>query len=134
MPTTTFASVVLYVPKDAKAVLDFYVKAFDLKMRHYDPAFDFGELDTGTTSIAVAAHSAGRFMAGDKYAPTEDGYPKNVELAFLTKDVDAAYQRAVESGCTPLCSPKVMPWGQSVAYVRSIEGTLVGLLSPIVTS
>ena len=27
--------------------------------------------------------------------------------------------------------PKVMPWGQTVADVRSVEGTLIGLCTPM---
>jgi lactoylglutathione lyase len=124
-----FASVVIYVPDDAKSVLDFYVKAFGLKIKQYDEEFDFGELDTGFTTIAVARHSAGEFMIGEKYFSEADGFPKNIELAFFTEDVALAYTTAIENGCEGLCQPKTMSWGQTVAYVKSIEGTIVGLVS-----
>ncbi|WFB35246.1 VOC family protein [Kiritimatiellota bacterium B12222] len=123
------ASIVIYVPGNAKEILDFYVAAFDLKLKHYDESFDFGELDTGETTIAVANHSAGKFMVGDGYEQEADGFPKNTELAFIADDVGMAYSMAVKNGCIGLCPPKDMPWGQTVAYVKSIEGTLVGLLS-----
>lgn len=124
-----FASTVIYVPGSAKEVLDFYVAAFSLTLKHYDAAVDFGELATGECTIAVANHSAGEFMVGEMYSKSGDGFPKNIELAFVTDDVEASYDIAVEKGCDGLCQPKVMPWGQTVAYVRSIEGTLVGLVS-----
>jgi uncharacterized glyoxalase superfamily protein PhnB len=124
-----FASTVIYVPVDAKEVLDSYVHAFGLKIKHYDEQFNFGELDTGDTTIAVADHSAGEFMIGKNYAPQSDGFPKNVEIAFFTDDVNQSYVAAIENGCGGLCEPKTMPWGQTVAYVKSIEGTIVGLIS-----
>lgn len=129
-----FASVVIYVPGSAREVLDFYVNAFGLTLKHYDESFDFGELDTGDATIAVANHSAGKFMVGAAYECEADGLPKNTELAFTTDDVDSAYRVAIENGCTGLCPPKEMPWRQTVAYVKSIEGTLIGLLSKIPTT
>lgn len=125
-----FGSVVIYVPDDPKKYLDFYCQAFGFSLRHYDETSGFGEIETGDTSIAFASHAAGEFMVGETYAPTGDGFPKNAEIAFLTENVPAAFNRAVGSGCTPLCRPKDMPWGQTVAYVRSLEGTLIGLLTP----
>lgn len=131
MPELQLGSVVIYVPQNAKKILDFYIQAFGVKLRHYDANFDFGELETGTTSIAICTHAAGQFMVGEKYEEFGDGYPKNTELAFLTKDVASAFVRAVEAGCVSVSPPKSMPWGQTVAYVRSIEGTLVGFLTPM---
>ena len=122
-----FASTVIYVPDNAKAVLDFYERAFGLDIKFYDPELDFGELDTGETTIAIAPHSTGKVMVGDSYAAESDGFPKNVELAFFSDDVEKAYATAIEHGCVSLCEPKVTPWGHTVAYVKSVEGTLVCL-------
>lgn len=52
-------------------------------------------------------------------------------LAFVTDDVQAAYQNAVDCGASPIRGPVEKPWGQAVAYVRSIEGTLIELCSPM---
>lgn len=65
------------------------------------------------------------------YAKPADGQVAATEIAFYTSDVDGAYRRAVEAGAVPLAAPKAMPWGQTVAYVRSIEGTFVGICSPL---
>jgi lactoylglutathione lyase len=126
----TLGAAVIYVDEGAKAVLDFYTQAFGLTLRFYDATFDFGELETGASAVAVASHRAGAFMVGERYPPVSHPHPVNVELALLTTDVPAAFNRAVAAGCLPLCEPKIMPWGQTVAYVTSIEGTLVGLLTP----
>jgi lactoylglutathione lyase len=130
LPTIKFGAAVIYVPEGAKAVLDFYTQAFGLALRFYDESFDFGELETGDCAIAIASHRAGAFMVGSSYPPPSHDRPVNVEIALLSEDVPAAFARAVAAGCVPLCEPKTMPWGQTVAYVTSIEGTLVGLLTP----
>ncbi|MBD2777833.1 VOC family protein [Iningainema tapete] len=130
MSDIKFGAAVIYVPEGAKDVLDFYSRAFGLSILSYDPTYDFGELDTGESKIAIASHVAGEFMVGEKYPQSGNVRPVNVEIALLTSDVPAAFVRAVNAGCTPLCEPKTMPWGQTVAYVTSIEGTLVGLLTP----
>jgi lactoylglutathione lyase len=115
MTETQFGATVIYVPQRAKEILDFYTRAFGLSIRFYDPTYDFGELDTGQSAIAIASHRAGAFMVGDLYPYSSQPSPANVEIALLTPDVPAAFVQAVSAGCTPLCEPKTMPWGQTVA-------------------
>ena len=54
-----------------------------------------------------------------------------MELAFSTRDVEGAYGRAVEAGAAVLAAPAVMPWGQTIAYLRSVEGTIIALCTPL---
>ena len=42
-----------------------------------------------------------------------------------------AIQLAVAAGATLLSPPLVKPWGQTVAYVRCPDGTLVELCTPV---
>ena len=42
-------------------------------------------------------------------------------------DVAAAFARALESGATPVVEPVTKPWGQTVAYVRDLNGFFVEL-------
>lgn len=129
-PDLKFAATVIYVD-DVPAALDFYGRAFGLATRFYDPAYEFGELVTGEVLLAFASHRLGtQFMPGG-YARPDSGGPDGVEVAFFTRDVAAAFNRAVAAGAAPLAAPKVMPWGQTVAYVRSPEGTFVGLATPM---
>ena len=53
-----------------------------------------------------------------------------MEIGLVTEDVPGAFARAVAAGAEPIVEPRVMPWGGGVAYVRSIEGTLVVLCTP----
>ncbi|MCZ6765585.1 MAG: hypothetical protein O7D32_01500 [bacterium] len=35
------------------------------------------------------------------------------------------------AGAVALAEPKEMPWGGMVSYVRSVDGTLVGIVTPV---
>ena len=50
-----------------------------------------------------------------------------MEIGFTVADVPAAYERAVAAGARPMAAPLTKPWGQTVAYVRCPDGTLVEL-------
>ena len=52
--------------------------------------------------------------------------------ATLRDDVQSAYAKAVAAGAASLKAPLVKPWGQTVAYVRCPDGTLVEICSPVV--
>src|SRR5262245_56526151 len=121
---------------DVPAVLDFYRRAFGLGTRFFDEALQFAELDTGGPPgtppvLAFASHQCGEVLMPGRYVRPAGGGTSGVEVAFYTADVPAAFARAVGAGAVVLAEPKVMPWGQTVAYVRSVEGTLIGLCTPM---
>ena len=53
------------------------------------------------------------------------------EVGLVTDDVARACQQAVEAGATLLTEPAVKPWGQTIAYVRCPDGTLVELCTAV---
>ncbi len=57
--------------------------------------------------------------------------PLGIELVFVADDVAAAYAKAIAAGAIAIKEPITKPWGQVVAYVRSSEGSLIELCSPI---
>lgn len=129
------AATCLYVD-DVPAVLDFYRRAFGFGTRFFDEALQFAELDTGGAPgappiLSFASHRCAEVLMPGGYVRPAGGGPSGVEVAFYTDDVLAAFARAVGAGAVVIAAPKVMPWGQTVAYVRSIEGTLIGLCTPI---
>lgn len=125
-----YGSTVLFVD-DVPAVLDFYRRAFGFETRFYDDSYQFGELDAGGAVLGFASHACGEKMMPGGYTPPADGKPAGVEIAFFTPDVTAAYDKAINAGAVAVAEPKAMPWGQTVAYVRSVEGTIVGLCTPL---
>lgn len=57
--------------------------------------------------------------------------PGGIELVFVDEDVAGAHGRALAAGAVEVAQPEVKPWGQTVAYVRDLNGVLVELCSPM---
>jgi lactoylglutathione lyase len=126
-PAMEFAYTIVYV-SDVDASLDFFARAFGLKQRFLHESGEYGELETGTTTLAFAAHSIARANLGADYVAADASPdPLGVEIGLVTDDVARACQQAVEAGATLLTEPAVKPWGQTVAYLRCPDGTLVEL-------
>ncbi|WP_088278725.1 VOC family protein [Ideonella sp. A 288] len=122
-----FAYTIVYV-RDVEASLAFFERAFGLARRFVAPGGDYGELDTGGTALAFAQHEVAGDSLGQPYLAAEaSALPLGMEVGFVTDDVAAACQRAVAAGAALLKAPTVKPWGQTVAYVRAPDGTLVEL-------
>jgi lactoylglutathione lyase len=123
--------VIVYVDEPAQAAA-FYERTFGLRGEFVAPSGTYAQLDTGPTRLAFAAYELGdgNFPGGVRRAAAE-GQPANVEIALVADDVDGAFARAVEAGCSELAPPTDKPQGQRVAYVRDPFGTLVELASPI---
>lgn len=122
-----FGAAVLYVD-DVPAVLRFYEEALGLVPSYYDEAAGFAQLGEAG-HLTLASHAAGELMMPGAYRRAGN-QPSGVEVAFLTDDVASAYERAVAAGAGAMTPPREMPWGQRVAYVRSIEGSIIGFLTP----
>lgn len=122
--------VIIYVP-DLEAAVSFYEAAFGLTRRFVHPG-GYGEMETGATALAFATETlaAGNGVA---FRPNrrEDRDGAGAEIAFVIDDPAAAYERAVAAGAEPVAPPKQKPWGQTVAYVRDLNGFLVELCDPM---
>jgi catechol 2,3-dioxygenase-like lactoylglutathione lyase family enzyme len=122
---------ILYVP-DVDAALAFYARAFGLARRFLAPDAQYGELETGDTRLAFAAAAFVRTLIPtpfDDPAPHKPAPP--VEIGLTTDDVPAAYAQALAAGATPVKPAETKPWGQTVAYVRDLNGFLVELCTPM---
>ncbi|MBI4892700.1 MAG: VOC family protein [Acidobacteria bacterium] len=110
--------------------MDFYQRAFGLKLRFLDETLGFAELETGGSTVAIAAHSLGEMLMPNRYSRPADGRPAGIEIAFLTRDDPTSFAKPIAEGATPIAPPRRMPWGLEVAYVRAPEGTLIGFSEP----
>ena len=124
-----FAGAVLYVD-DVQATVDFYRRAFGLKLRFFDESLGFAELATGGSTLFIASHSLGQMLMPGVYHRPPEGGPVGVEIAFLTENVPASAAKAVAEGAVMIAAPKRMPWGLEVAYVRAPDGTIIGFSEP----
>lgn len=122
------SSVVLYVP-DVAAATAFYEQAFGLHLRHADPSGEFSEMETGGIPLIFVAEGR-RADAGHTFRahrPFEQ--PAATEVGFVAKDVSASYTLALNAGALPYEAPNTRADGQTVAYVRDLNGVLVEIRS-----
>jgi uncharacterized glyoxalase superfamily protein PhnB len=125
-----FGYTIVYVP-DVKAAVEFYRDAFGVQPKAGGDFGDYAECDTGDTTLSFSAErmadELGVAITPNRLNSTSAG----IELAFVTEDVPASYTRAIEAGATAVTEPKQMPWGQTVSYVRDLNGVLVEICSPV---
>ncbi|MCJ8338543.1 MAG: VOC family protein [Pseudomonadales bacterium] len=123
-----FKYTILYV-EDVPKSLDFYQRAFSLQLKMLHAANDYGELQTGATTLSFSSLTLIR--GSGKNAAAADIELPCFEIAFETEDVAAAVDVALQAGANLLQHTELMPWGQKVAYVADLDGNLVEICSPV---
>ena len=121
--------VIVYVP-DVAATVAFYERAFGVSRRFVHESGTYAELETGATALAFALETFTP-TAGVVELNRPTSKAAGAEVAFVTTIVAVAYARAIESGAVSALAPVEKPWGQTVAYVRDLNGFLVELCSPM---
>ena len=121
---------IIYV-ESVEKVLQFYKKAFGFEIKFIHDSGDYGELNTGETVLAFASHELGEANIGKFIKVGEKEKPLGFELAFVTNNVSTAYEKAIACGAAVIKTPEEKPWGQTAAYVRAMEGTVIEICSPI---
>lgn len=122
---------IIYVP-NVDASLSFFESAFGLSRRFFHESGDYGELETGETTLAFASHALGKMNFPEGFvAASESNKPLGFEVALVTPNVAEAHAKALAAGAVEMKAPEPKPWGQVVSYVRCPDGTLVEICSPI---
>ncbi len=124
-----FGCCILYVP-EVEAAVEFYERAFGLKRKLVHESGTYAELATGTTRLAFAAESLAKEHGGEFRPTRPKDLPPALEVVLVTDDVSAGFNHAVAAGAVPVQSPKETPWGQTISYVRDLNGFLVEICSP----
>lgn len=126
-----FAYTILYV-KDVTKSIDFYEKAFSFERKFVTPENDYGELLTGETTLSFVSTILAKSNLTDGFIESSlTSKPFGIEIAFATDNVEETVKSAINAGATVVEKPKVKPWGQTVAYVRDIDGFLIEICTPI---
>lgn len=125
-----FGYTILYVA-DVPQTVAFYGKAFGLEPRFVHESNLYAELETGGTALAFAGESMaamnGVAIRPNRAAEAAAGF----EIALVTEDPQAAYAKAIAAGAIAVKPPAVKPWGQTVGYVRDLNGCLIEICSPM---
>lgn len=124
-----FKYTILYV-EDVTKTIEFYERAFNFKSLMVHESGDYGELDTGETTLSFSSLKLLTEM-GKKPVRANAAAPC-FEIAFETDNVEEAFNTAIDKGATKIQQPENMPWGQTVAYVADNNGFLVEICSPVI--
>ncbi len=120
-----FAYTILYV-QDVEKAISFYETAFGFSRKFVTPDYQYGELSVGETTLSFAVHALAASNLKDGYLASDPQHkPFGIEIGLTTPDVEATVAAALKAGATLAAAPKTKPWGQTVAYVRDIDGFLV---------
>ena len=115
---------ILYVD-NVEATIAFYVKAFGFTQKFITPEKDYGELETGGTALAFASYSIAEYNGVTIEKRDSKGLPSPFEITFVADDIESAWKQAVVAGAEVVKEPTQKPWGQTVGYLRDINGFLV---------
>lgn len=87
---------------------------------------------TGDTKLAFSANPLAATMTPEAFKPADLARPTPpVEIAPITSDVPAAFDKAVAAGAAAVKRPEQKSWDQMVGYVRDLDGSLIEICSPI---
>jgi len=123
-----FKYTILYVKNVAKT-LQFFDKAFGFKEAMLHESGDYGELDTGATTLSFSALSLMKDLG--KTPGRANPASPTFEIAFETEDVTAALTKALAAGAVLVQDAEEMPWGQTTAYVSEPNGFLIEICTPV---
>jgi lactoylglutathione lyase len=122
---------ILYVADVEKAVT-FYSTAFGFSQKFITPEKDYAEMVTGTTVLAFASIALGESNIKNGFIQSSNiNKPFGVELVMVCEDVSETVRIAISAGATIESDPVEKPWGQTVAYIRDINGFLVEVCTPV---
>lgn len=122
---------VIYYVSSVEETILFYEKAFSMKRKFVHESGEYGELDTGSTTLSFDSLNMGE--ANDiGFKKREKGFQSSdMEIGLVSDDVALAHATAIKAGAVEVKKPETKPWGQVVSYVRDLNGFLVELCSPI---
>jgi lactoylglutathione lyase len=122
---------ILYVANVQQAMA-FYESTFDFKRKFITPENDYGELITGETTLSFASVSlASSNIKSGFIESTLTQKPFGIEIGMVTDNVALLLEKAIQQGATIVTEAMQKPWGQTVAYIRDLDGFLIELCTPM---
>lgn len=122
---------ILYV-QDVTKTLAFYENAFGFSQKFITPEKDYAEMTTGETTLAFASLTLGESNIKNGFISSSSASkPFGIEIVLVTDAVQETVDNAVKAGASAEANPVEKPWGQTVGYVRDINGFLIEICTPI---
>jgi lactoylglutathione lyase len=126
-----FGYAIFYVTDVTKSI-QFYEDSFGFTRKFITPENDYAELATGNTTIAFASKELANSNLQNGFIESSLTIkPFASEIGLVTENVEEIVALAIKNGGTLIEQPKQKPWGQTVAYIRDIDGFLIEICTPI---
>lgn len=120
-----FSHVTLLV-NDVPQAIAFYEKAFGFNQRFVHESGLFAEMEMDGVALHFAASKAVKANLPKGFQENNlSNLPAGIEVCLVTDNVADAFALAMEAGAIAYAEPKVMFWGQTIAYVRDLDGVLI---------
>ena len=88
----------------------------------------YAEMETGATALAFA-DELDTVTSGEFQHNRVDGNAAGAEVAFIVEH--ATFAQALANGATFVIAPVEKPWGQTVSYLRDLNGFLVEICTAV---
>lgn len=119
---------ILYVD-DVSKTLNFYEQSFGFQTKMLHGSGDYGELDTGETTLAF---SSLKLMSDLGKNPIKaDPSAPVFEIAFETQEVKKWLDQAIKFGAVLVQDIRKETWGQTTSYVSDPNRFLIEICSPV---
>ncbi len=135
MTTVSLGYTIFYV-HDVGETLTFFEAAFGLKRRFLTEENDYGELDTGVTTLAFVSLELAESNLGEAGGFLHPGgaTPAPASITMVTADVAGAMASAVAAGGRSYVKAAEKPWGQIVGYILGPSNILIEVGTPVAGS
>ncbi len=122
---------ILYVSDVTKAI-EFYEAAFGFQRKFISPGNEYGELLTGETTLSFASVALAHSNLSNGFQESKPNNPAfGIEIGLVTEHVQETLDKAVQLGAQIVEPAKQKPWGQTVAYIRDLDGFLIEVCTPM---
>ena len=112
--------------EDMAAMIRFYRDVLGFEIKETEDSSNVYLVKDGTLFLLYGRKDFEN-MTSRKYEYIK-GLNGHFELALYVdtfNEVDAAYERVIKQGATPVLSPTTEPWGQRTCYIADPEGNLI---------
>ena len=112
--------------KDMATMIRFYRDVLGFEIKETEDSSNVYLVKDGTLFLLYGRKDFEN-MTSRKYEYIK-GLNGHFELALYVdtfNEVDAAYERVIKQGATPVLSPTPEPWGQRTCYIADPEGNLI---------
>ncbi len=125
----TFGYTIIHV-NNVFRTIEWYEAVFGLQRRFVAPDGSYAELQTGEVTLSISANSLEEKSYPNFRRNNLLDEPGGFHISFVTDEVNALYQHAIEQGAVGAVAPNHKPWRQQEAWIRDLNGVLVTLVSP----